>query len=222
MSRWVRFAHRIMTSGLLGVTVGLALGCERREAHPSIAVATGSAPVARDLPTPEPARTTAALRDLLASDSPPAPLDSALWAHLRKLYGAPASAAPRWLTGTRRDADAHALLDALADAPSHALSLPSVAKTAVTDAAAALEAVTDATARARADLLLSAAFLSYGRVLLTGRTAPRDVDSTWFINPRAVDVDSALASAFHAVDIRAGLAARLVAEGILDTTSATP
>ena len=67
--------------------------------------------------------------------------------------------------------------------------------------------MTSAVARARADALLTGAFVAYGRAMLVGQVAPRAVATAWYIDPRAVDVDSALARAFAADDAAAGLAA---------------
>lgn len=212
--RWARAGAVVARALALGA---LLAACDRGVMRDDAARldddAAAAAPVARDLPTPEPSQSARALGALLRADAPPAPLDSATWAGVRTLYGAASgdTAAParplRWLDGARRTADAHALVDALGAAPAHALRLPPVARAAVAAAADALDDVANPEARARADALLTGAFVAYGRAMLTGQVAPRRVGTAWYIDPRAVDVDSALALAFRADDAAAGLAA---------------
>ncbi len=219
---WVRWRGRV-TGRALGLALALVTACDRATVRDDAPAArrgaagdvAAAAPVARDLPTPDPSASKAALGALLRRGAPPAPLDAATWARVRTLYGlAPADAMNasrsvplRWLDGPGRDADARALLAALGAAHEHAVRLPAVAVGAVAAAAEALADVSNPDARARADALLTGAFAAYGRTMLTGQVAPRSVGTAWYIDPRAVDVDSALARAFRAGDVAAGLAA---------------
>ena len=64
----------------------------------------------------------------------------------------------------------------------------------------------DAATAARADVLLSAAFVRYVDDVLTGRTDPADVEPAWHIRPRAhEDVQQALRRVIDAPDLSAGL-----------------
>src|SRR4029079_18458203 len=56
-----------------------------------------------------------------------------------------------------------------------------------------------------ADVLLSAAFTSFGENMLTGQTKPSELGQSWHINPLEARIDSALALTIREDDLAAGL-----------------
>ncbi len=112
------------------------------------------------------------------------------WRHVRALYGSGESA--RWLDGRRLNARGRELLDTIAASSAQALD---VAKFPLAEIRAAVDRLsTDQTADAiaRADVLISAALVSYAEDLLTGQIDPRSVNRQWHIDPQDVDVEKVI------------------------------
>ena len=156
---------------------------------------------------PQPSPVGAAVARLTAGGAPLAGYPDADWARVRRLYAARAHA-PLWVDLARPAAPltprGAALVEALADAPAQALRLDA---SPWADLRAALDALGGASggappaeALARADVLLTAAFVAYAGDLLTGQVAPRAVTREWHIDPQAADVDAALARTLAAAD----------------------
>lgn len=61
-------------------------------------------------------------------------------------------------------------------------------------------------ALARADVLLTAAFVAYASDLLSGQIEPRSVNREWHIDPRDVDIDSALVESLRHASFAEALA----------------
>ncbi len=109
------------------------------------------------------------------------------WQHVRALYRSGAST--RWLDGTRLNARGRVLLDTIAAAPAQALDVAEFPLGQIRDAIRRLSSEPTADAIARADVLISAAFVSYAEDLLTGQVDPRSVNREWHIDPQDVDVE---------------------------------
>lgn len=112
------------------------------------------------------------------------------WRHVRALYGAGASA--RWLDGARVNARGSVLLDTIAAASAQALDVAEFPLAEIRDAIARLSGTPTADAIARADVLISAALVSYAEDLLTGQVEPRSVNREWHIDPQDVDVEKVI------------------------------
>ncbi|MGZ9120196.1 MAG: L,D-transpeptidase family protein [Gemmatirosa sp.] len=144
----------------------------------------------------QPAGVRAEIARLVAGDPPLDGYAAHRWQHVGRLYRG-TDHGPLWIDGARARARATALLDAVSDAPAHALRLDAYPLEEARDALRTLPS-DDASAEAgaaiaRADVLLSATFVAYSEDLLTGQVDPRSVNREWHIDPRDVDVDSALA-----------------------------
>ncbi|MCY7380459.1 MAG: L,D-transpeptidase family protein [Gemmatimonadaceae bacterium] len=112
------------------------------------------------------------------------------WRHVRALYGAEASA--RWLDGARVNARGSVLLDTIAAASAQALDVAEFPLAEIRNAIARLSSTPTADAIARADVLISAALVSYAEDLLTGQVEPRSVNREWHIDPQDVDVEKVI------------------------------
>ena len=130
------------------------------------------------------------------------------WKRVRKLY-ANWNDAPLWLEPDGVRDRATALLEALEEAPGHALvtdayPLDSIrlvvgdGKLDKTDSPAAL---------AEADVLLTAAYVGYATDMLDGQIDPKTVSQNWHIGPRRNELDSALVRTLQSPSMEEGLAA---------------
>jgi murein L,D-transpeptidase YcbB/YkuD len=140
--------------------------------------------------------------------APPPPVNADRWHHVRTLYRAFGNNL-LWLTdkGVHQPRVA-TLLSTLANADSDALRLDAYPLAAL---ARALDTITvghpSAAALADADVLLSAAYASYGESMLAGQIDPSTVGQSWHINPRDDRVDSALVSSLRADTLAQSLVA---------------
>ena len=148
----------------------------------------------------------AAIKTRLAS-APPAPLSADEWKHVKSLYTR-FNQNLLWLD----DKGVHqprvsALLNAIANADSDAMRVDAYP---LTDLAQGLHAVDSkhptAEQLANADVLLSAAYVSYGENMLTGQLDPSAFNQSWHISRREERVDSALTLTLRTDDFSAGLA----------------
>lgn len=99
-----------------------------------------------------------------------------------------------------------ALLTALAAADSDALHLDEFPFQELRRALAAIDSKKPTPAQlADADVLLSSAFVAFGRDMLSGQHNPRELGQAWHINPNAERIDSALTLTLRADDLAAGL-----------------
>ncbi|HEX3867571.1 MAG TPA: L,D-transpeptidase family protein [Gemmatimonadaceae bacterium] len=154
------------------------------------------------------ASVSAAIQSRLAAP-PPAPLTADSWRHVKKLYGSFGNSL-LWLD----DKGVHqprvrALLLAIANADSDALSLDAYPLGALASALDTIDAKgsrPSAEQLARADVLLSASFAALGENLLTGQLDPASLNQNWHINPREERVDSALVLTLREDDLAGGLA----------------
>lgn len=177
---------RILCRGALLLAVTLA-ACGDSEAR-----AAEEPRVTRAETDPE---LVAALDRLLAMEESPEGVDARHWARVRALYEDSAGAAPLWLDEDGRPTGrTRVVVEAVSRAPEHALR---VDEWPIAPAAAALRQArgrrSSPAERALADVMLSALFTAYASDLATGRTDPRDLGISWYIDPGALDLDSALA-----------------------------
>lgn len=169
----------------------------------------GPPPVVQD-PTARNDSLRVALDDALGRRDAPAPIAEHVWRHVRALYGD--TRTTLWLGDAQTESRAGALLAALRRAHQESVRLAPSLLATVDSAAASLAGRPDAGARARADVFLTAAFAAYGEVMLTGQLSPSALEANWHIDPKDVDVDSALARTLRAGDLAVALEALLPQE----------
>ena len=145
----------------------------------------------------------AALDDVLQRPTAPAPIAEHAWRHVRALYGG--TRAALWLGSEPFESRAGALLAALREAPREGVRLAPSLLATLDSATASLVGRPDAVALARADVFLTAAFAAYGEVMLTGQLSPSALEADWHIDPKDVDVDSALVRTLRAPDLAVAL-----------------
>ena len=170
----------------------------------------GAAAPSRDVPAPDAQRAPAledslrlALDDVLLRPTAPHPIAEHAWRHVRALYGD--TRAALWLGSARAESRAGALFAALRGAHREGVRLAPSLLATLDSAAASLAGRPDAGARARADVFLTAAFAAYGEVMLTGQRSPSALEADWHIDPKDVDVDSALTRTLRSPDLAAAL-----------------
>jgi murein L,D-transpeptidase YcbB/YkuD len=146
-----------------------------------------------------------AIRTRLAA-APPPPVTADEWKHVKKLY-ATFNEGLLWVD----DKGMHhprvsAMLNALASADSDGLKLDRYPLNELARTLGAIDAQRPTAAElAEADVLLSAAFVTYGETMLTGQVQPASLAQAWHINPLEEKVDSALALTLREDDFGAGL-----------------
>jgi murein L,D-transpeptidase YcbB/YkuD len=117
------------------------------------------------------------------------------WSHVKRLYKGYQNS-PLWLDDDgliKNRADA--LVDALVNATTDGIQIDEYPIVDVAYALDTLRRIKDgasATQLARADLLLTTAFVALGEDYLTGQIDPRTVGQSWHIDPQEEEVDSAL------------------------------
>lgn len=130
------------------------------------------------------------------------------WKRVRSMY-ALFGDAPLWLEEDGVSDRASALLEALRDAPNHALSTaayPVDSVRRVVDAdKLAKRASSDAIAAA--DVTLSAAYVAYATDMLRGQVDPTTASQAWHISTSRAEIDSALARTLQSPSMSEGLAA---------------
>jgi murein L,D-transpeptidase YcbB/YkuD len=152
------------------------------------------------------AQVQAAIRQRLDSQ-PPAPVQADSWKHVKGLY-ARFGDNLLWLD----DKGVHqprvsALLNVLAGADSDAIRLDALPLADLDRALRTVDGTKHPTAAqlADADVLLSAAYATYGENMLTGQLDPHEFNQSWHINRQEEKVDSALTLTMREDDLAAGL-----------------
>jgi murein L,D-transpeptidase YcbB/YkuD len=137
----------------------------------------------------------------------PAPVEADSWKHVKSLY-ARFGDNLLWLDdkGVHQPRDS-ALLNLLAGADSDAIRLDALP---LADLDRALRALDDnkhptAAQLADADVLLSAAYATYGEHMLTGQLDPHELNQSWHINRQEEKIDSSLSLTIREDDFAAGL-----------------
>lgn len=186
--------------GALLTLLATACGSERGEARADELTAGAEVPAK---PAP-PARSPDATRRFASADlrtaidarvkgAAPATVTAAQWRCVRALYDRTA-AMPVWIDSTGADARARALVRQVVGASTHGLvvtpaQLDSVRVALARTRDAGVASVEDV---AKADVLLSAAFVALAEDLLVGQLDPRTVTRGWHIAPRRADIDSVI------------------------------
>jgi murein L,D-transpeptidase YcbB/YkuD len=150
------------------------------------------------------AEAQAAITQRLAANAP-AGVSADDWKHVKKLYGR-FNQQLLWLD----DKGVHqprveALLNTIAGADSDAIDLTAYPLTELNHALDAIKDKPTAQQLADADVMLSAAFTTYGEDMLTGQVDPKNLAQAWHINPLEEKVDSALALSIREDDFGAAL-----------------
>ena len=149
-----------------------------------------------------------AVATLVDSGAAPTWVTPQRWKEVRALYSV-YDDAPLWLESDGVKDRASALLAALDSAPQHALrtdaypldSIRRVVNTRKIDSGATAADI------ARADVLLTAAYVGYASDMLIGQIDPRTVSQAWHIPARMSAVDSALVHTLEDSSMADGLAA---------------
>jgi murein L,D-transpeptidase YcbB/YkuD len=150
----------------------------------------------------------AAIAARIGSEDRPAWVTPSRWQRVRMLYQRFGDA-PLWLEQEGVQARATALLDAIRQAPEHALdtsAYPISAIAGVVDAKRLTDRASAATL-ADADVLLTSAYVAYGADMLTGQVDPKTVSQAWFIPVLPQELDSALVRGVESPDLKTSLAA---------------
>jgi murein L,D-transpeptidase YcbB/YkuD len=140
------------------------------------------------------------------ADKAPTPISAEDWKRVQKLYTA-FNQSLLWLDdkGVEHPRVA-ALLRTLASADSDAVHLDAYPLQALGAALAVIDAKKATAAQlAEADVMLSSAFVAFGRDMLSGQHDPKELGQAWHINPMAERVDSALTLTLREDDLAAGL-----------------
>jgi murein L,D-transpeptidase YcbB/YkuD len=123
--------------------------------------------------------------------------------HAKRLYAGYQNS-PLWLDDDGLiESRANALIDALVNATSDAISLDEYPLFDLAHALDTLRRVKNPTAwqLARADLLMTTAYAALGEDYLTGQFDPRSMGQSWHIDPLEEEVDSALARSLRDRDL---------------------
>ena len=132
-----------------------------------------------------------ALQARLAGDRPKN-VSAEQWKRVQQLYHA-YNDVPLWLEPTGPTNRARALVSEVAKAPTHGLQLTDYPLDDLRDALQRVERdSTSAEQLVASDVLLSASYVTLAHDLLSGQLDPRSESQDWHIDPRRIDVDSAL------------------------------
>ncbi len=148
---------------------------------------------------------SAVARQLAAAK--PEELTADQWRRVTRLYKQYGQQ-PLWLDDRGiDDRRATALLRALVSADQDALDLTLLPLPALARATAVLKDGSRPTADelARADVLMSSAYVALAHDLLTGQTDPRETTKDWFINANAERLDSAIVAGLGDADVARGI-----------------
>ena len=125
------------------------------------------------------------------------------WGHVKKLYKG-YQGSPLWFDddGLIKER-ADDMVDALVNATSDAIAIDQYGLISLAQVLDSMRRVKNPTAQqiARADLLLTTAFVSLGEDYLTGQVDPRGSAQSWHIDPQDEEVDSALTRSLRDKDL---------------------
>ncbi len=148
-------------------------------------------------PLPQPSAVSQEIERLVAKGPPLNGFAVDDWRRVRQWYAA-SGHMPIWIdssSGTLRLATAAAVfLRALSAASDQAIRIDAYPVAALVEAVESMRSarVASPAVAARVDVLLTSSLIAYATDLLTGQVAPRSVNRSWHIAPRAADVDSAI------------------------------
>ena len=185
------------------LTLGLVSGCK------AIGKKAKYAPqsVTKVLSVPAENLTPAIAKDIGSEDRPKW-VTADRWTRVRAIY-AGFENAPIWLEEGGVKDRASALLEALRNAPDHALD---TAAYPVSEIAALVneKRITDtasAATLANADVMLTSAYVAYAADMLVGQVDPSSVSQAWHIPAMPKELDSAIVHGLENEDMKASLAA---------------
>lgn len=132
---------------------------------------------------------------VLDGEKPPASLTAVEWKRVKHLYDQRANR-PIWVDGDGRfGQNARDLVTAIGRVHLQGLRVADYPVVPLEHAVAAAAEQREPGAVARAEVLLTAAYVDLASDLLTGRLDPRRVSRSWHIDPMSFNVDSVVASA---------------------------
>ncbi len=133
----------------------------------------------------------------------PDALTASQWRRVERLYDANEGAA-LWHGERGMTARAGALLAAVAQSHEHGLNPADYLVDELDELIGSSES-TDFERAARADAMLTSAYVRYAEHMLTGRIRPQSVESTWHIDPYDVDLDSAITRGLRSANFDSAL-----------------
>lgn len=147
-----------------------------------------------------------AIAERLAGDVP-AGVDDRDWRRVQALYSN-YDTIPLWLEEDADSERADALIEALLTIHEHGLRGDLYPLEELRDVLAPIDKARRPTAEqlARADVMLSAMYVTLGEDLLTGQIDPNSVEQQWKLDASAIDVDSALARTLRLEPLRNAIA----------------
>ncbi len=128
------------------------------------------------------------------------------WKRVRGLYAA-FDNAPLWLEEGGIKDRATALLEALRNAPDHALDTTAYPVSEI-EALVNAKRLTDSASAgtlADADVMLTSAYVAYAADMLVGQVDPSTVSQAWHIPPMPMELDSAIVRGIEGSDMKAAL-----------------
>lgn len=132
---------------------------------------------------------------VLDTEKLPPSLTAGEWQRVKHVYDARENR-PIWMDGDGRfGRNARDLVSAIGQVDRQGLRIADYPVVALEDAVAAAAEHREPGAVARAEVLLTAAYVDLATDLLTGRLDPRRVARTWHVDSRSFDVDSAVLAA---------------------------
>lgn len=139
-----------------------------------------------------------AIQAHMGADERPEGIDERQWAHVRQLYNAYEDS-PLWFDADGLSDRARTLIHMLADASTDGIWLSNYPLAELRDRLAAVKGSRNPSAGelTRADMALTATYIALAEDLLTGQVDPKTVTKGWHIDPRQVDIDSAVARALR-------------------------
>ena len=186
---WRRAAVLPLVAGGLAV----AAGCRGERAEGGEVAAEGWRPIEGEVRGVPVAEVQARLRSRLQDGRRPGGVDGETWRRVRLLYDAYGQS-PLFLGNEGIEDRARAVIAAVARAHEDALRAGDYPldelRTALEPARGGSPSAEEL---AEADLLLTSTYVAYAEDMLTGQLNPRQLSQSWHIDPKATDVDSAVA-----------------------------
>jgi len=135
------------------------------------------------------------------------------WKRVRALYKRFGDA-PLWLQSDGVKDRANALLQAIEEAPTHALATNAYPVDSIRQVVNTENVTQKSTPQqlAEADVLLTSAYVAYATDMLMGQVDPRSTSQSWHIPARMSEVDSALVLSLQSPDMKQSLAAMAPAD----------
>jgi murein L,D-transpeptidase YcbB/YkuD len=150
----------------------------------------------------------AAIAARVGSEDRPAWVKPAQWQRVRMAYQRFGNS-PLWLESDGVRDRANAVLEAIRQAPEHALdttAYPLGEIERVVDAKRLNDTATAGTL-AGADVLLTSAYVAYAADMLSGQVDPKSVSQSWFVPGSPQELDSAIVRGIENADMKASLTA---------------